>query len=62
MAFNVFSVFLVYLAYPETKGLSLEDLDSHFGNNNIHSEMEGTPKTMLTGVAEHTELVNVAKA
>jgi hypothetical protein len=62
MAFNVFSLFLVYLTYPETKGLSLEDLDSHFGNNNIHSEIEAAPKTMLTGEAEHMEVVGLPKA
>jgi hypothetical protein len=61
MAFNIFSFFLVYLKYPETKGLSLEDLDSHFGNSNVHSETEATPKMMLTGEAEYVEVAEVAK-
>lgn len=56
MAFNIFSVCLVYLTYPETKGLSLEDLDSHFGNSNVHSETEATPKAMLTSETEHLEV------
>jgi hypothetical protein len=62
MAFNVFSLFLVYFMYPETKGLSLEDLDSHFGKNNIHSEMEATPKMMLTSQVEHVDHPAVVKA
>jgi hypothetical protein len=56
MAFNVFSVFLVYLKYPETKGLSLESIDSQFGNSNVHGEMEATRKQML-GEAEHVEII-----
>lgn len=47
MSFNVFSTILVYTMYPETKKKTLEELDSHFGKLNIHSDTEATPKQML---------------
>ena len=50
MSFNVFAAILVYACYPETKKKTLEELDSHFGKLNVHSETEATPKQML---AEH---------
>jgi hypothetical protein len=56
MAFNILCVVLVYFKYPETDGLSLEEVDSHFGNCNVHSENEATPKQMAeSGMAEHVE-------
>ena len=56
MSFNVFSVFLVYSFYPETKKMTLEELDSHFGKLNVHSENEATPKQMLGETHEHVDL------
>ncbi|KAJ9150404.1 High-affinity glucose transporter [Pleurostoma richardsiae] len=56
MAFNVFSVFLVYGFYPETKKKTLEELDAHFGRLNVHSEEEATPKQMLEEGHEHVEV------
>jgi len=58
MAFNVVGVILVYTMYPETKGLSLEDIDSHFGKINIHTDSEGTPQQMLKE-AEHEPIRGV---
>ncbi|KAH6876334.1 general substrate transporter [Thelonectria olida] len=55
MSFNVFSAILVYSCYPETKRKTLEELDSHFGELNVHSESEATPKQMLTEGHEHLE-------
>ncbi|KAH8703021.1 general substrate transporter [Talaromyces proteolyticus] len=56
MTFNVLCMVLVYFKYPETKGLTLEEVDSHFGNCNVHSEHQATPKQMLgNGVSEHVE-------
>ncbi|CAM1501198.1 Fc.00g103600.m01.CDS01 [Cosmosporella sp. VM-42] len=60
MSFNIFSAILVYSCYPETKKKTLEELDSHFGSLNVHSENEATPKQMLDE-AEHIE-VNQQKA
>ena len=63
MGFNVFTVFLVYGFYPETKHRTLEELDSHFGKANVHSETEATPDTMLASaqndVKVETEKVDV---
>ncbi len=42
MTFNVLSMVLVYTMYPETKGLTLEELDSHFGKDNLHAPLEVT--------------------
>ncbi|KAL1898458.1 hypothetical protein Sste5346_003361 [Sporothrix stenoceras] len=47
MSFNIFSAVLVYATFPETKGKTLEELDSHFGKLNVHTEQEATPKQML---------------
>lgn len=55
MSFNVFAAILVYSCYPETKRKTLEELDSHFGKLNVHSETEATPKQMLGEGHEHLE-------
>ncbi|KAH7121421.1 general substrate transporter [Dactylonectria macrodidyma] len=55
MSFNVFSAILVYSCYPETKRKTLEELDSHFGKLNVHSENEATPKQMLDEAHDHVE-------
>jgi hypothetical protein len=34
---------------PETKGLTLEEIDSHFGKINVHGVEEATPQGMLKG-------------
>ncbi|CAK7218120.1 hypothetical protein SBRCBS47491_003399 [Sporothrix bragantina] len=52
MSFNIFSAVLVYATFPETKGKTLEELDSHFGKLNVHSETEATPKQMLAESGE----------
>jgi Sugar (and other) transporter len=46
-AFNVFSLTLVYWKFPETKGLSLEQIDSRFSKINVHSKNEAIPESML---------------
>ncbi|GJN84220.1 hypothetical protein PLIIFM63780_007776 [Purpureocillium lilacinum] len=56
MAFNLFSIVLVYTMYPETKGLTLEEIDSHFGNSNLHAESGTAPKARLD---EKHEVENV---
>ncbi|KAH7112287.1 general substrate transporter [Dactylonectria estremocensis] len=61
-AINVLSVVLVYTMYPETKGLTLEEIDSHFGKSNFHSETEATPKVMLGDRVEQVEINGSRKA
>lgn len=56
MAFNVFAAILVYACYPETKNKTLEELDSHFGSLNVHSEEDATPKQMLGTEEERVEI------
>ncbi|KAH7178268.1 hypothetical protein DER46DRAFT_633053 [Fusarium sp. MPI-SDFR-AT-0072] len=56
MAFNVFAAILVYACYPETKNKTLEELDSHFGSLNVHSEEDATPKQMLGAEEERVEV------
>ncbi|KAK4088921.1 hypothetical protein Purlil1_6774 [Purpureocillium lilacinum] len=56
MTFNLFSIVLVYTMYPETKGLTLEEIDSHFGNSNLHAESGTGPKARLD---EKHEVENV---
>ncbi|RKL21921.1 hypothetical protein BFJ68_g2230 [Fusarium oxysporum] len=56
MAFNVFAAILVYACYPETKNKTLEELDSHFGSLNVHSEEDATPKQMLGAEEERVEI------
>jgi MFS family permease len=56
MSFNVFSAILVYSCYPETKNKTLEELDSHFGSLNVHSEEDATPKQMLAGEEQRVEM------
>ncbi|KAG5745211.1 hypothetical protein H9Q72_001882 [Fusarium xylarioides] len=56
MAFNVFAAVLVYACYPETKNKTLEELDSHFGSLNVHSEEDATPKQMLGAEEERVEI------
>ncbi|KAF4954493.1 hypothetical protein FSARC_12106 [Fusarium sarcochroum] len=56
MSFNVFAAILVYACYPETKGKTLEELDTHFGSLNVHSEEDATPKQMLGAEEERIEI------
>lgn len=56
MTFNLFSIVLVYTMYPETKGLTLEEIDSHFGNSSLHAESGTGPKARLD---EKHEVENV---
>lgn len=42
MSFNLLALVLVYGFYPETARKTLEEIDSHFGRNNVHGPQEGT--------------------
>ena len=61
-AINVFSVILVLAKFPETKNLTLEEIDFRFGHINIHGENEATPEEMLKeGDINHLEVGAIVK-
>jgi hypothetical protein len=62
MSFNLVALVLVYSVYPETSRKTLEEIDSHFGNSNIHSPDEGTANDLKDAAkVEVEELVGNSK-
>jgi hypothetical protein len=61
MAFNIFGALLVYSTFPETKGKTLEELDSQFGSCNIQFSEGGATKEVEGGDREHVEVVGEDK-
>lgn len=59
MSFNIFALVLIYWTYPETAKKTLEEIDSQFGNANVHSATEATPKEMMATQIEQIEVSQV---